>query len=173
MNYPDVCPHCNHKIVKPGGPKGSRVLIMGDAPGFEDVRYMKPFVGQSGQVLRVELALLQTDLNSIRHTNLWLHEPNKIEEDKNWNYELALQEFKGKEVVLFIGADTAKWITNGKYGVSELGGLQLTPKDIGNPLLSIPNIFFSINPAQVLKTGGVGEIKLSLKRFATCAWSYL
>ncbi len=45
------CPQCPGvtRLVEPTGPQPARVLMIGEAPGKEEDRYGRPFVGKSGQ----------------------------------------------------------------------------------------------------------------------------
>ena len=165
MKYPEVCPHCNHKIVMPGGPSKSKFIIVGENPGVEEIKESLAWVGSAGKVLRRELALLGIDLSSIRHTNIWVHESNKNDEDRMANFAYAYEELKGREVALLVGSEVAKWASNNKWKVSDLTGLELTSEQLGNPLINIPHIIFSVNPAIVLHSGGIGETRLAIRRF--------
>ena len=51
------------------GPKNAKVLIVGEAPGYNEDKEGKPFIGKSGQLLREELSRAGIDPNDVYITN--------------------------------------------------------------------------------------------------------
>ncbi len=51
------------------GPKNAKVMIIGEAPGYNEDKDGKPFVGKSGQLLREELNRAGIDPNDVYITN--------------------------------------------------------------------------------------------------------
>lgn len=154
-----TCPICKNKDCVPaGGKESSKILLIGEFPGEDEIVTGKPFSGATGGVLRTELAKLGVDLSRLRLSNLWLHLPNKNEDCLNYSIQQVIKEAKGKEAILLIGSDTVKYFTGKK--VSQVNGLE-----VKSDYLSAPLIMALIQPATVFH-GCVGELRFGLKRFA-------
>ncbi len=65
------------------GPKTSPVMIIGEAPGFEEDQQGLPFVGRSGKLIDHELAKLNIDRNKIYVSNIvnWRPPENRTPTD--------------------------------------------------------------------------------------------
>ena len=153
-----TCPICkNTDCVPAGGKESSKILLIGEFPGEDEIISGKPFSGATGAVLRTELAKLGVDLSRLRTANLWLHLPNKNERCLQYGIEQVIKEAKGKEAILLIGSDTVKYFCNEKE--SKVNGLE-----VKSPYLSAPLIMALIQPATVFHST-VGELRFALKRF--------
>lgn len=154
-----TCPICKStNCVPAGGRQHSKILLIGEFPGTDEVKSGKPFSGATGAVLRTELAKLGVDLSQMRITNLWLHIPNHNEDCLKYSVEQVIKEAKGKEAILLIGSDTVKYFTDKK--VSQVNGLI-----VKSDYLSAPLILACVQPATVFH-GCPGELRFGLKRFA-------
>ena len=168
-NWDDIttaydCPICKREDCVPtAGLRDSPILLIGEKPGDDEVKYGKPFCGASGGVLKAELAYFGVDIKRLRICNLWLHEPSKDKalDEKCLAYSAGkvVEEAKGKKVILLIGSDAVKYFTG--YSVSKVAGLHVT-----SSYLSAPVIMAMPNPAEVFHKGGIGEVRLSLQKFA-------
>jgi uracil-DNA glycosylase family 4 len=168
-NWDDVitsydCPVCKRDDCVPAaGLRDSPILLVSEFPGVDEVKYGKPLCGASGGVLKAELAYLGVDMKRLRICNLWLHEPSKDKalNDKCLAYSAGkvIEEAKGKKAILLIGSDTVKYFTG--YSVSKVAGLHVT-----SSYLSAPIIMTMPNPAEVFHGAGIGEVRLSLQKFA-------
>lgn len=58
------------KRVGPSGPEDAKIMIIGEAPGAEEVHEGKPFVGYSGKLLRDVLSSVGIDPEKVYFTNL-------------------------------------------------------------------------------------------------------
>jgi uracil-DNA glycosylase family 4 len=153
------CPSCLAEIVPPSGNKLSKILIVGEMPGENELEHGKPFCGPTGKVLRAELRRAGIEPFLCRMANLWLHEPNKEENCYKAGLDIVLDEAKGKEAILLVGSECAEAFVGMK--IMDICGLQVT-----SPMLSCDTVFAMVNPAIVFKPGGgVGEIRLALKKF--------
>jgi len=153
------CPICgNDEIVLPSGPSKADVLIIGEFPGRDEIFKGKPLVGPTGRIMRSELAYLGMDMHQMRITNLWQHRPNKNEKCFEHGCSEAIKEAKGRKAILLVGSDTVKYFCD--KGVTSVCGLQ-----VKSPYLSAPIIYATVNPASLFKRGGVGEVRLALKKF--------
>lgn len=160
-----LCYVCEQEVIKAYGYSRSKVLLIGSAPGDDELEAMIPFVGQTGKVLRKEMAMVGMDLYSCVTTNLWYHKPPKSK-DKNFepcfnaSIDVVMQEAKGKDAILLIGAEPVHFFTEHK--VSEVNGLQ-----VDSNRLSAPIIYAMMQPTVVYKGGGVGEIRFALQNFSS------
>ncbi len=68
---------------KPSGPLDAKIMLIGEAPGAEEARLGKPFVGYSGEELRKILAEVGVDPNLCYMTNVFLDRPlnNKFHDE--------------------------------------------------------------------------------------------
>lgn len=154
-----ICPICERRSVSPSGDAKSKVLIIGEFPGQEELEKGRPFVGPAGKVFRKELNNVGLDLFDFRVTNLWVHEQTKDEHCYQLGYDLVLDEAKKKQAILLVGSEVVSTFT--EYSVSKVSGLQ-----VDSHLLSCQNIMAIINPAIVFQPGrGIGEIRFALDNF--------
>jgi len=156
---PYSCPHCGREDCVPaGGSRSSKILIIGEFPGEDEIKAGRPMVGRMGGVLRTELSRLGIDMRRMRLCNLWLHPPNKDENCFNHGVTQAIKEAQNKEAILLIGSDTVKYFCD--TNVMSVNGLRVT-----SPYLSAPIIMASLQPATVFH-GALGEVRLALKKFS-------
>jgi uracil-DNA glycosylase family 4 len=155
------CPICHSdKVVPPFGPKKSSILIVAEFPAEIELKEGKPMVGPMGTVLRQELMYLGLDIKTTRRMNIWRHPPNKNKDCFNLGVEEVIKEAKGKQAILLFGDEVVKKFID-KSVMSIMG---LNVKSI---YFSAPVIVCCSNPAVVYQRGrGVGEVRLSLKKFA-------
>ena len=154
-----TCPICKSTDCVPAsGKQNSKILLIGEFPGDDEVKSGKPFSGATGSVLRMELAKLGVDLSRMRITNLWLHAPNHDEKCLEYSATQVIKEAKGKEAILLIGSDAVKYFCDKK--VSQVNGLE-----VQSNLLSAPIIMACVQPATVFHSM-VGELRFCLKRFS-------
>lgn len=77
--------------VLPSGPEDAEILIIGEAPGFEEDESRLPFQGEAGQLLNQGLSIAGFDRNAIRVTNICNYRPN------NNKFDLLLDTWQLKE----------------------------------------------------------------------------
>ena len=159
-----ACPNCGKLLVEPDGRPGSKILFLGEFPGFQEVEMGRPWVGPAGDVFKRELQRAGIVYSTCRSTNLWLHEVDNKECDFKWHLEQAFKELQGKEAVLLIGSEVSKYLL--ERPVSEVSGLRVTA-----PLLpkEVKLAVACFNPAVCTKNEGIGEVRLAIERFAE--WS--
>jgi uracil-DNA glycosylase family 4 len=158
------CPICGSSdIVLPSGDENSPYLIIGTAPGTEEVKEHAPMVGKTGGVLKNELRRLGRDISEFRITNLYQHPVQLDKKDPNipkcfeYGATLAIKEAVGKKAILLIGAETTKYFTG--LSVETHSGLR-----VSSQYLSCENIFCMVQPTMVFKNG-IGEVRLGLSKF--------
>lgn len=155
-----LCPACGEPGVPPHGGKDSKILIIGEFPGDEEMEKGRPFIGPTGKVFKAELRRVGIEYALCRVTNIWLHPPTKNEFCLKAGIDIALDEAKGKQAILLVGSECARLFLD--KGVMEVSGLQ-----VESQMLSAPIIFAMPNPALVFQPNrGVGEIRFALKNFA-------
>lgn len=160
-----TCPICKSTDCVPAsGKEKSKILLIGEFPGVDEIKSGRPFSGATGTILRTELGKLGIDLSQFRIANLWLHIPNDARDPLkqdclNYSVEKHLiKEIKNKEAILLIGSETVRFFCDKK--VSQMNGLEVK----SNKITSVPLIMACIQPATVFH-GTVGELRFSLKRF--------
>jgi len=155
----DACPVCKtENTVPPYGNKQSKILLIGEFPGEDEVKKGIPFVGATGQLLRQELAYIGIDLQSLRRGNLWFHAPNKNNDCLKHGVEVIIKEAIGKKLILLIGSDAVKFFTGEK--ISEVNGL-VVPSDYFSGV-----VMACIQPASIFQPKGtIGELRFALNNF--------
>jgi len=157
-----LCIACEQEGTPPRGRKDAPYLLVFNKPypvqPAVTSKYKKAQL--SGlDVLRKELQLVGLDLNyDFRMTWLWLHEPGKKEECYTAGRNLVLDEAKGKQAVILVGAEPVDEFTG--YSASDVYGLQ-----VESPTFSAPVVFVIPKPEGVFVRGsGIGELRLSIQK---------
>lgn len=154
----EACPHCGRMLIDAAGPKEAKILLVGEFPGYEEVRQGRPFVGRTGEVLQQELARQGLQLQQCRYTNLWQHDKAEKACDPDWHLDQLTREFQGRSHVLLMGSDVTTAILGGK--VMEYAGTRITL-----PAFKDIRFWVSPNPAIVFNAP-LGELRLAIERFA-------
>lgn len=166
MNWDDEnfsCPVCKSQdYVPPSGIESSPVMIIGEAPGKDEIESGVPMVGAMGGVLKAELRRLGLDLNMFRLANLWFHPPHKkdhplYKDCLAFSAGTVIKDAKDRKAILLIGSETVDFFCKKK--VSNVSGLQVTSN-----YLSVPIIYACVQPATVWH-GSIGELRTSLEKF--------
>ncbi|KKN64445.1 hypothetical protein LCGC14_0491330 [marine sediment metagenome] len=152
-------------IVRPRGPQPAKFLVVGEAPGGQEVSAGVPFVGQSGQEGARELQESGIPPESCRFTNVTMQRPpgNRIDEFFRTSKKKGVQDgaiyhrgqwampvlLEGIEnlrreiietnpnVVIALG-NTALWACTGEWGITRWRGSQM----VGN----IDDVSFRVVP---------------------------
>lgn len=149
------CPICNLQLVPYVGPKEAAVLLVGSYPGDQEIIRGEPFVGETGDVLREELARVGIQLAGCRRGNLWQHTPNDKENDLEYHLKMTLHEMQNHPYILVMGAQAVHNIAH--LGVDVVQGLEITHPMVNGRIICSPN------PAQLFH-GSTGEFRLALQR---------
>jgi len=153
----DVCE--STEVVPAVGSKKSKILIVAEYPGKEEIKAGKPMVGPMGNVLRTELGILGFDIKKARRMNLWQHPSNKNPNCQELGIKEVIKEAKGKDIILLLGDECAKIFLD--KAVTKVAGLKMKSKWFSADIV-IP----CPNPANVFTKGrGVGEIRLAFRKF--------
>lgn len=145
------------------GPKKSRVMIIGEAPGAEEAKTGKPFQGKSGQLLRAELHAVGLDdvyiSNVVKCRPPDNRTPSTKEQKACRGYLDEELDAVNPEYVLTLGNPATKAIF-GKAKITEIHGQLLTNK---HGIKGVP----AFHPAYVLRDPTKKpQFQTDLKRFA-------
>lgn len=176
-------------MIAPTGPCPAKIMIVGEAPGAEEERQGRPFVGPSGHLLDSllhEAGILRsecfvTNVVRVRPPNneisyfisrkkrgpdgwtqvgdLWLH-PKALE-----GYNLLLKEIQlcNPKVIIALG-NLALWALSSKWGITDWRGSQLKCSS-----LSTAWVIPTYHPAAVLRQWSWRPyVTLDLKRARSC-----
>lgn len=157
------------------GPKTAGVMIVGEAPGFDEEIAGEPFVGMSGRELKAQLKEAGIDMDTCYITNVCKYRPpdNDMSEwltDKKTSTKKGFVEFNGRyahplviegltelrteiesvKPSLIIGlGNTALWALAGHWGVTNWRGSQLLTNSVG--LSHLVPFVPTLHPAAVLR----------------------
>lgn len=151
------CPICHKLLVFPTGSEKSEILLVGEQPGYEDVRSGSVyFEGKIGDALRSELMKAGLPIQNCRLTNLWLHAADEKECELKYHIDALIKEFKGRKHILLMGPKVVTALT-GKSG--NFSGLPVK-------VLNYTNVMAAPSMATLL-AAPIGDWKLSLERFVS------
>ena len=180
----EICPVCEHyQLVSADGPKDSKLLLVGEYPGVEEIKTGHPWVGEAGQVLNEELERAGLNRDYIRVTNLWLHAPpakpraapprmklalekwtaatKAYDAEFRFHYTQLLKEMVGRKGILLMGSDVTEALLG--VTVTSVAGC-FVKSDI------LPKIALAMmNPAIVFRSGPegtLGETRMAIRRWA-------
>ena len=160
------CKICGQPLVNIGGWKSSTVLLVGEFPGWEELRSGVPWIGNAGRVLAKELGRAGVQFERCKHTNLWRH---AVPDDKatkemefDYHYTLLSEELKKVKAVFLMGSDLAELFFDKK--VTTINGCVMTSERLPS---NIEVAIASINPAVCLQREAVlGDFRFACQQFA-------
>jgi DNA polymerase len=138
------------------GTPSARVMFIGEAPGADEDRLGKPFVGVSGQLLDRMLAHVGLERSRnfyITNTVFWRPPGNRLPSPAETAICLPFLErhveLVGPAVLVFLGAAAAKALTGRSEGITRLRGrwLSWTPPGGAQPIPALP----TFHPAYLLR----------------------
>jgi DNA polymerase len=146
-------------LVFADGNPAARVMLIGEAPGADEDRQGKPFVGVSGQLLDRMMAAIGLDRSTFYITNVcfWRPPGNR----KPTEAELAAQlpfvtrhiELVQPQVLVLVGGSSAQGLLGLNDGITRLRGRWF---DYTSPLLAAPIPTIPIfHPAYLLRQPGL------------------
>lgn len=118
----------SQNMVFGDGVPGSRVMLIGEAPGREEDRQGKPFVGPSGQLLDSMLGLIGLDRSCVYICNLlpWRppgdRAPTKDEVAMFMPFLRHHITLARPEIILTIGGSSSKALLDSSDGITKLRG---------------------------------------------------
>jgi DNA polymerase len=156
----DNCPLKNQALntVFADGNPSSKIMLIGEAPGAEEDKLGKPFVGAAGQLLNKMLAAINLDRNSVYITNIvpWRPPNNRAP-----NTEEILQclpfiqkhiEIIQPSILVLLGGTATKAILATTLGITKIRGKwhKYNSLNIKVPILTIA----VYHPAFLLRSPG-------------------
>ncbi|MCS7213744.1 MAG: uracil-DNA glycosylase [Candidatus Calescibacterium sp.] len=150
--------HKERKKAVPGdGSPTARVVFVGEAPGYEEDKKGKPFVGKSGNLLMSKIKdILGLDRSEVFITNIVRcrppqnRTPEKNEIEKCSPYLLEELNIIDPQLVVALGAPAAKVLLMRDEKITELRGNFYKRSDY--------TVFVTFHPAYVLRNPGVMDI---------------
>ena len=136
------------------GVSSARIMLVGEAPGQDEDRAGKPFVGRSGQLLDAMMATIGLS----RASNLYIanvipwrppgnRAPSVDELETCKPFILRQIELVAPEIIVLVGGTSAKTLLNTETGITRLRGKWQTLEIGGRDIPALP--FF--HPAYVLR----------------------
>lgn len=120
--------HTANKTVFGDGDEHARVLFVGEAPGADEDRLGKPFVGKSGMFLEKMLKSIGLERKKCYITNLLMWRPPGNRTPTSAEVAVCLPFLKRKielinpEVVVALGAPAANALTDSEDAISKIRG---------------------------------------------------
>jgi len=180
-----TCPICGENIVAPRGDKNSKVLLIVSNPTEFDAK-MGVVLSEHLHLLRREMLPL-FDILTKRIVPSYFHSKTKLEienikdddeevdkkEITNSNIDLVGQscltlshtllfdELNNKKIIIGIGSDAVSYLTDEKYSVDAVSGLELTEDWIYGKQFPKTRVFALVDYRSMYKA--VGEFRKSLQ----------
>ena len=148
----DLCKSRTQIVFFDGNPD-SRIMFVGEAPGEEEDKKGKPFVGRAGQYLNKVLEKVSLKRKQIYITNVCKCRPPGNRKPKPGEMQACINTFLKKEleivdpkVVCCLGATAAEAFLGKKVKITKMRG-----RFFPNPLYPKAKIFLTYHPAYVLR----------------------
>lgn len=138
------------------GPSPARIMLVGEAPGEQEEKHEKPFVGPAGRLLDRALREAGIRRDHVYITNVVKcrpplnRTPTKEEHNACMRYLVEECEQVQPEVILCLGASAAKAITGASSLASSRGQKLTTRRELG---ITIP-VYATYHPSAALRDGG-------------------
>ena len=136
-----------------GNPE-SKIVFVGEAPGAEEDRQGKPFVGKSGQLLDRMLAAINLSRNNVYITNIipWRPPGNRTPTEDEINimkpFLMKHLELIDPEIIVAVGGSSAKGLMGISGGILRHRGKWETIKLNSGKMV---NIIATLHPAYLLR----------------------
>jgi uracil-DNA glycosylase len=142
-------------VFADGNPK-AQVMFVGEAPGADEDRQGKPFVGVSGQLLDRMLACIGLDRRSVYITNILFWRPPGNRQPTTAEIAACLPFVErhialvAPKVLVLVGGTSAKTLLNTQEGIIKLRGrwFEFTCPGLPGSIPTIP----TFHPAYLLRT---------------------
>lgn len=137
----DGCPlkaTATNLVFADGNPK-ARIMLIGEAPGADEDRLGKPFVGVSGQLLDRMLATIGLDRSTVYISNVIFWRPPGNRQPTPAEVAACLPfverhiELVGPEILVLVGGASAKTLLARNEGITRLRGRFFTYESTGMP----------------------------------------
>ena len=147
-------------MVFADGAPGADVMLVGEAPGADEDRQGKPFVGVSGQLLDRMLASIGLDRKSVYITNILLWRPpgNRTPTAEETKLFLPIVrrhiELARPKLLLAVGGSSAKTLLGATEGILKLRGRWHEFETASGPVPLLP----TLHPAYLLRSPGQKQL---------------
>ncbi len=147
--------HTATNLVFADGNPAARVMVIGEAPGSDEDRLGRPFVGVSGQLLDRMLAGIGLDRGTVYITNVLNWRPPGNRKPTTAEVALCLPflmrhiELVDPKLILLSGDSAAKAVTGAKEGITRLRGRW---QEITTPRGSAYRVLPTFHPAFLLRS---------------------
>ena len=144
-------------VFADGNPK-ARIMLIGEAPGADEDRQGKPFVGVSGQLLDRMLGWIGLDRTKAYVTNILFWRPPGNRQPTTAEIAACLPfverhiELVAPEILVLVGGASAKALLNTQEGIMKLRGrwFEFARPGLARPIPAIA----TFHPAYLLRTPG-------------------
>lgn len=142
------------RLVFADGNPEARVMFVGEAPGRDEDREGKPFVGRAGQLLDRMLEAIGLDRTAVYIANVIPWRPPGNRTPTPQEMQLCLPfiqrqiELADPEVLVLLGGSSAAALTGTKDGILKLRGRWLDYENGGKTIKALP----TLHPAYLLRT---------------------
>lgn len=136
------------------GNPGARVMFVGEAPGRDEDREGKPFVGRAGQLLDRMLHAIGLDRTEVYIANVVPWRPPGNRTPTPQETQLCLPfiqrqiELADPDFLVLLGGSSAAALTGTKDGILKLRGRWLDYENAGKTIKALP----TLHPAYLLRT---------------------
>lgn len=146
---------CGKLLLETWGNRSSNVVVISDAPLFDDVKNGVLYSGAYGEALKNEMSKMGIQPSGTHMMTLWKHG-----QDKECTYDHAteaLKILKDAKLILMLGSECLSTYTG--YTAMEVSGTIVKSKMIKGTIVAGPSI-------TTLGKTPIGELKLALELFA-------
>ena len=131
-------------------------MFVGEAPGADEDRQGKPFVGASGQLFDKMMGSIGLDRNSLYITNILFWRPPGNRNPTTSEIAICLPfverhiELIGPEILVTLGGPATKTLLGVEQGITRLRGnwYQYRSKNLSKPIATLP----LFHPAYLLRS---------------------
>lgn len=116
-----------HTVFCDGNPKAN-IMIIGEAPGADEDRQGKPFVGQSGQLLRLIFSHISLTIEHVYITNVLPWRPPGNRQPTPMEISMCLPflqrhiELISPKIIVLAGSTAVKALLNNSEGITKIHG---------------------------------------------------
>jgi uracil-DNA glycosylase family 4 len=178
MTNSNPCSKCINRNIKVEGLiRKSDILIVGESPGEEEVKYKIPFIGKSGQLLNTVLTnIMEINRNEVAITNAVKCMIQKEDKKVSSFVRETLQSCRTflvediqkvqPRIIVCLGEIATLQIFGKKYPISRVRGRILKSEEFNC------EVYCMFHPSYILRTGGISENNSIWKLWAK-DWLYL
>jgi uracil-DNA glycosylase len=144
------------RLVFADGNPAARIMMVGEAPGADEDRQGKPFVGVSGQLLDRMLGWIGLDRSSVYITNILFWRPPGNRQPTTAEIAACLPfverhiELVAPDILVLVGGTSAKTLLNTQEGIIRLRGKwrEYSRPGLPGPIPTLP----TFHPAYLLRS---------------------